>query len=152
MFSWFRLFFFYYYYYLKWILEVPQWTSLFWPLMVPFNSCKLNQVASLQNSNFMSNSDSLSRVSVVGIVTSYGLHDRGVGVRVPVGSRISSSPRHLDQLWGPPNLLSSGYQGALSSGVKRPGRELTTHIQLLLRSRKCGSIHPLSHMPSWRSA
>jgi hypothetical protein len=31
----------------------------------------------------------MSRDSVVGIATSYGLDDRGVGVRVPVGSRIS---------------------------------------------------------------
>jgi hypothetical protein len=30
---------------------------------------------------------------VVGIATGYGLDDRGVGVRVPVGSRIFSSPR-----------------------------------------------------------
>jgi hypothetical protein len=32
---------------------------------------------------------SRSRVSALGIATSYGLDDRGVGVRVPVGSRIS---------------------------------------------------------------
>jgi hypothetical protein len=30
--------------------------------------------------------------SVVGIATSYRLDDQGVGVRVPVGSRIFSSP------------------------------------------------------------
>jgi hypothetical protein len=30
--------------------------------------------------------------SVVGIATSYGLDDRGVGVRLPVGSRIFTSP------------------------------------------------------------
>jgi hypothetical protein len=29
-----------------------------------------------------------SRDGVVGIVTSFGLDDRGVGIRVPVGSRI----------------------------------------------------------------
>jgi hypothetical protein len=32
-----------------------------------------------------------SRDSVVGIATGYGLDDRGVGVRVPVGSRIFST-------------------------------------------------------------
>jgi hypothetical protein len=37
--------------------------------------------------------------------------------------------------------------GALSPGVK-----LTTHFQLVLRSRKHGSIHTLPHTPSWRSA
>jgi hypothetical protein len=30
--------------------------------------------------------------------------------------------------------------------------KLTTHPQLVPRSRKCGSIHPLPHTPSWRSA
>jgi hypothetical protein len=39
-----------------------------------------------------------SRDSVVGIATSYGLDDRGVGVRVPVGSRIFCSPNRPDRL------------------------------------------------------
>jgi hypothetical protein len=52
-----------------------------------------------------------SRDSVVGIANGYGLDGRGVGVRILVGSRIFSSPHHPDQLWGPPNLLSNGYQG-----------------------------------------
>jgi hypothetical protein len=50
-----------------------------------------------------------SRDSSVGIVTGYGLDDRGIGVRVPVGSRIFSTPRRPDRLWGPPSLLSKGY-------------------------------------------
>jgi hypothetical protein len=59
-----------------------------------------------------------------GIATGYGLDDRGFGVRVPVGSRIFSSPCCPDQLWGPPNLLSNQWvPGALSPRVKRPGRE-----------------------------
>jgi hypothetical protein len=45
--------------------------------------------------------------TIVGIATSYGLDDRGVGVRVPVGSRIFSSPCRQDRLWGPPNLSNS---------------------------------------------
>jgi hypothetical protein len=52
-----------------------------------------------------------SRDSVVGIATSYGLDDRGIGVRVPVGSIIFSSPDRPDRLWGAPNLLSNGYRG-----------------------------------------
>jgi hypothetical protein len=32
------------------------------------------------------------------------------------------------------------------------GMKLTTHLQLVLRSRKRGSIHPLPHTSSWRSA
>jgi hypothetical protein len=51
-----------------------------------------------------------SRDSSVGITTGYGLDDRGVGVRVPVGSRIFSYPCRPDRLWPPPNLLSNGYR------------------------------------------
>jgi hypothetical protein len=44
------------------------------------------------------------------IATGYGLDDQGAGVRVPVGSRIFFLSRP-DRLWGPPNLLSTGYRG-----------------------------------------
>jgi hypothetical protein len=47
---------------------------------------------------------------VWGLRRRYGLDERGVGVRVPVGSRIFSS-RRPHQLWGPPSLLSNGYRG-----------------------------------------
>jgi hypothetical protein len=33
------------------------------------------------------------------------------------------SPRRPDRLWVPPNLLSNGYRGLISPGVKRPERE-----------------------------
>jgi hypothetical protein len=50
----------------------------------------------------------VSRDSAVGTATGYGLNDRGVGVQVPLGSRIFSSLRRPDGLWGPPSLLSNG--------------------------------------------
>jgi hypothetical protein len=49
--------------------------------------------------------------SAVVIATGYGLEDRGVEVRLPVGSRIFCSPPRPYRLWGPPNLLSNGYRG-----------------------------------------
>jgi hypothetical protein len=57
-----------------------------------------------------------SRDSVVGIATGYGLDERGVGVGVPVGSRIFSSPCRPDRLWGPPNPYSMGTGGSLPAG------------------------------------
>jgi hypothetical protein len=57
-----------------------------------------------------------SRDSAVGIATGYGLDDRGVGVRVPVVSRIFSSSCRPDWLWGPPIEC---VPGALTPGVKR---------------------------------
>jgi hypothetical protein len=81
--------------------------------------CCLHPQDRIWSQNFLLNIENVSdprrsRDSVVGIATSYGLDDRGVGVRVPVGSRIFSSPNCPIQ-WVP---------GALSSGVKRPGREV----------------------------
>jgi hypothetical protein len=65
----------------------------------------------------------INRDSVVGVTNGYGLDGKGVGVRIPVGSKIVSSPRRPDRLWGPPNLLSDWYRGTLSQELKRPGHE-----------------------------
>jgi hypothetical protein len=56
------------------------------------------------------------RGRVDGITTAYGLVDRGVGVRVPVGSRIFISQDRLDRIWGPLNLLSNGHRGLFLRG------------------------------------
>jgi hypothetical protein len=55
--------------------------------------------------------DKEDRDGAVGIATGYELDDRGVRVRVPVGSRIFTSPYLPNRLWGPPNLLSNEYGG-----------------------------------------
>jgi hypothetical protein len=62
-----------------------------------------------------------------------------------------SFPHHPNQLWGPCNLLSNGYWELFLWGLSGWAVKLTTHLQLAPRSRKCGSMHPLPHTPSWRS-
>jgi hypothetical protein len=57
-----------------------------------------------------------SRDSIFGIATGYGLDTRGVGVRVSVGSRIFSTPRCSDRIWGPSSLLANGYRDLFRRG------------------------------------
>jgi hypothetical protein len=49
-----------------------------------------------------------SRDKAVGKEIGYGLGYQGVGVRVPVGERIFTSPCLPDRLWGPLDFLSNG--------------------------------------------
>jgi hypothetical protein len=58
----------------------------------------------------------VSRDSAVGIATGYGLDEWEAGVRAPVGSKIFTSPRRPDWLWGPPNLLYNGHQELFPGG------------------------------------
>jgi hypothetical protein len=82
---------------------------------------------------------------VVSIATSYGLDDRGVGVRW--GQEFSLL--HVVQTGS--GVHPTSYPMATGGSFPR-GVKLTTDFQLVPRSRKCGSIHLLPHTPSWRSA
>jgi hypothetical protein len=59
---------------------------------------------------------SQSRDSSVSITAGYELGGRVVGVRVPVGSRIFSSPRKPGRLWGLHSLLFNGHRGLFPRG------------------------------------
>jgi len=50
-----------------------------------------------------------SRDSSVGIELGYRMGDRGSRFRLPAGAR-------PDRFWGPPSLLSNGYQGLFPRG------------------------------------
>jgi hypothetical protein len=65
-----------------------------------------------------------SRDSVVGIATSYGLDDRGVGVRIPVGRRIFLFSKLSRPALSSTQLPIQWVPGTLSPGVKRPGLEV----------------------------
>jgi hypothetical protein len=79
--------------------------------------------------------------NAVGIATGYGLDDQGSefeswwGQVVQTGSGVH------------PTFYPTGTGGSFRRDVK-----LTTHLHLVPRSRKRGSIYPLSHTPSWRRA
>jgi hypothetical protein len=97
--------------------------------------------------NFLTLSNSMSRGSSVGIATGYELHYRGVGVPVPLASRIFYSPLRPHRLWGPPDLLSNRYQGLFPRGIKRQGREANHSPPTSVE------VHTSTlHTPSWRSA
>jgi hypothetical protein len=87
-----------------------------------------------------------SRDSVVGIATGYGLDDGGIGVRVPA------------QEFSLLNVVQTGFGTHPASypmgtpGVKRPGRVADHSPPTSAEVKEFGSIHPLLHTPSWRSA
>jgi hypothetical protein len=53
----------------------------------------------------------------------------------PGKGKIFSSPHHLDWFWGPPSLLSNGYWGFFFQEQSSWGIKLTTHLQLVQRSK-----------------
>jgi hypothetical protein len=52
-----------------------------------------------------------NRCSSVGIAAGYGMDAQGVGFRIPVATRVFSSPRCPDRSWGQQSFLFKGYQG-----------------------------------------
>jgi hypothetical protein len=79
--------------------------------MVRIVSCSLiSLIFRSQRDIFFQYQSMASRDSVVGLATGYRLDDREVGARVPVGSRIFSSPCLPGRLWGPHSFLYNGYR------------------------------------------
>jgi hypothetical protein len=57
--------------------------------------------------------------SAVSIATGYGMHDRWVGVRVPLGLRISSCPYRPDRVWSPLQLVPAGLSSGRGGGTRK---------------------------------
>jgi hypothetical protein len=85
-------------------------------------ACGMNFILSYEHIGFTI-PNSRSWDSSVGIVTGYGLEDRGVGVRVSLGSRIFSPPRRQGPALGPMKPPIQWVPEDPSPGVKRPARE-----------------------------
>jgi hypothetical protein len=83
-------------------------------------------------------------LGAVGVVTGYGLEDLGAGVQVPVGLRIFTSPCRPGRHTRLPTQWLPGGGGLFPRGLSGQGVKLTAHLQPVPRSRKLGSIHPLS--------
>jgi hypothetical protein len=86
-----------------------------------------------------------SRDSSVGIATR--LRDGGPNSSrgsIPGGGKRLSSPQRPDRLWGPLSLLSNGYRGTLSLGVKRRGEGEAEHSPPSTEVKNGGAIPPFT--------
>jgi hypothetical protein len=91
--------------------------------------------------------------SSVGIALGYGLDDRGSRVRYPAGAGnflFTTAPRTALGLTQPP---IQWIPGALSLGIKRPGRETDHSPPSSAEVKECVELYLHSpNMPSWRGA
>jgi hypothetical protein len=93
----------------------------------------------------------VSRASLVGIVTGYGLDGRQVRVRIPVEARFSLL--HSVQIGsggggGPQTNIPTG-PGCSLPEHKARDMQPTTHFHLVPTTITHGSIYLLPHMSSW---
>jgi hypothetical protein len=94
-----------------------------------------------------------SRDSSVGIVLGYGLDDRGSKVRFPARAGNFSLHHRVQTGSGAHPVSYPMGTGALSLGVKRPGREADhSPPSSAGGQRMSGAIPPLPNTPSWRCA
>jgi hypothetical protein len=92
----------------------------------------------------------ICRNSAVGIATGYGLDNREVGVRVPVGSRIFTSPYRPDRLWGPPNRrLFPGVEADHSppASASQENMDLYIHSPIRLNGVVLNSLNTGTPLP-----
>jgi hypothetical protein len=81
----------------------------------------------------------MNRDSSVGIATGYGLDCRG---SIPGRGKKFLSSQLPGRLWGQPSVVASGYRGAISRWVKRPGRDADHSHPSSAEVRNGGAISP----------
>jgi hypothetical protein len=65
---------------------------------------------------------------------------------IPCSAMLFSYLQRSDRFWGPPSLLSNGYRGALSTGVKDQKRETDHSLASSAEVKNCGAMPSLPHM------
>jgi hypothetical protein len=90
-----------------------------------------------------------SRDSAVSIATGYGLDDRG---SIPSKGKIFLFSTASRPALGPTQPSIQYVLGALSPGVKQPGREADHSPPSIAGLKNGGAIPPLLRMSSWHSA
>jgi hypothetical protein len=78
--------------------------------------------------------------------------DSSVGILNGRGSIPGRGKRFFSTPQSPDRLISNGYRGALSPGVKRHGREADHSPPSTVKVRNGGAITTLHHTSSWRGA
>jgi hypothetical protein len=91
-------------------------------------------------------------MSSVGKVLGYGLDDRDSRVRFPAGAGNFSLPHRAQNGSGGLPAPIQWVPGALSLGVKRPGREADRSPPSSAEVKECVELYPLPNTLSWRGA
>jgi hypothetical protein len=134
------------------LLQPPATSSLLGPnvLLSTLFSNALNLCFSLCVKDRVSHPYKTSKIRVLYVLIwkvlavqrlGYGMDDRGSIPSRGTASRPALGPTQPPIQWVP---------GALSPGVKWPGREAVHSPHLVSRLRMCGAIPPLPNTPSWR--